>query len=177
MHRALALGIVLAMSAPVFADTETEQVPPYGYQIAAVDVGALGLFGASAYIPGVSFEWSAGLYLSTYTFGGPIVHAVHGEFDRAAASVGVRVAVPLLGLLAGDLLHQASNPGDPHVWDEFDGPPSPWWLLGGVAGFVAASVIDSTIIAGGYVRRRTTQWTPTATATRDGVALGAVRAF
>jgi hypothetical protein len=108
------------------------------------------------------------------------VHIAHRQYGRAAASLGVRVGMPIVGLLVGDGIQQLTSGGDPHPWQEWDGPPSPWWLLGLAGGFVGASIVDANVIAGGYRPKRrvdTVTWVPTARASQAGVALGVVGQF
>jgi hypothetical protein len=87
--------------------------------------------------------------------------------------------LPIAGLLVGDAIQQLSSGGDPHPWQAWDGPPSPWWLLGTLGGFVAGSVIDARVLAGGYRPRPrpSVSWTPTARASAHGVALGIAGSF
>lgn len=175
MLRIAQIAIVLLTCRVAFAQASEPEPEPevYGLHILAADLVPVGILSTATVFPqGPYLEASVGAYL----LGGPIVHTLHGEYKRAAASLGLRVGLPIAGLLVGDLVHQATNPGDPHPWN-FDGPPSLWWVLGGVAGFVAAMTLDQRVLAGGYHARRASTVTPTANASRDGLAFGVVAAF
>jgi hypothetical protein len=163
------------------ADSSQESEPQLGYGVYLLipDLGSLGVMGT-----GAAFTDHAGKFvvagLVTYTVGGPIVHVAHRQYGRAAASLAVRVGMPLVGLLVGDGIQQLTSGGDPHPWEEFDGPPSPWWALGLVGGFVGASLVDAQVIAGGYRPKRRVDavtWAPTARASHAGVSLGVVGQF
>jgi hypothetical protein len=168
MLRCAVLASVLLTSPTAFAD---EPDDGYGTHVLAADLVTTG-----ALLAGM--RWAPALYLAggSYLLGGPIVHVAHERYERAGFSLGLRIGLPVLGLLAGDLIHQAMNSGDPHVWEAFDGPPSPWWVLGASAGFVSAIVIDQRKVSGGYTRRQTVI-VPTATATTGGATFGVAAMF
>lgn len=174
MLRLALLALLLLPVRAAFADADGEDEPSYGRQTAIADLVPLGIVSAGLVLPAKPCLEAS---LASYLIGGPIVHIAHRHYGRASASVGLRIGFPVLGLLLGDAIHQGLNPGDPHVWQAFDGPPSPWWVLGGIAGFVGGSVVDATVLAGGYEKKPQRTWTPTARATHDGVAVGIAGAF
>lgn len=55
---------------------------------------------------------TAGLGLAVYVVGSPAIHWMHHHRDRAAESLAVRIALPLLGGLAGDMLTRNSTDDD-----------------------------------------------------------------
>ena len=182
MLRFALIAIIILQSRVALADADSERDPEpqlgYGRFTLITDLGSLGLVTGAGVFPQRA-EWFLGAGLATYALGGPIVHCVHGQYARSAASLGVRVGMPIAGLLLGDGIQQLMSGGDPHPWEAWDGPPSPWWLLGTIGGFVGASMIDSKILAGGYYpkSRSAVTWAPTARASRSAIALGVVGEF
>lgn len=179
----LALLVILVLPARVaLADTDNgqDEEPQLGYgrYTLITDLGSLGIASGGALFPQRA-EWFLGAGLTTFALGGPIVHCVHGQYTRSVASLGVRIGLPIAGLLLGDGIQQLTSGGDPHPWEAWDGPPSPWWMVGTLGGFVAASIVDSTILAGGYrpKPRPAVTWGPTARVARSGFALGVVGEF
>jgi hypothetical protein len=176
------LAIIVLNARVALADTDSGQDPEpqlgYGRYTLVADLGSLGIVASGALVPQHA-EWFLGAGLTTFALGGPIVHCAHGQYTRSVASLGVRIGLPLAGLLLGDGIQQLTSGGDPHPWEAWDGPPSPWWLLGTFGGFVAASVVDSTVLAGGYrpKPRAAVTWAPSARVGQGGLALGVVGAF
>lgn len=66
--------------------------------------------------------------------------------------------------------------GEPQPWN-FDGPPSPWWIGGVSAGFIAAMVVDTKYLAKGSQRPATNSVAPTISASPGSVSLGVAGAF
>ena len=107
---ALALWSAPARAEPDFGPSGATRW--YGYQLVAVDLAALTLFGASQ--PDKRHEdcmdcggaWSSVTSssvgriaaLTLYGAGGPSLHAVHGHWDKAGLSLGLRAAPWLIGL-------------------------------------------------------------------------------
>lgn len=162
------LAILLLTGRTVFAQPIMDESPGYEAEMTVANVTPA-LILASGYV----FETAPVLEasLGAYLLGGPIVHTIHGNYGRAAASLGLRVGLPTLGLLAGMLVA-----GDPQPWN-FDGPPSPWWIGGVSAGLIAAMVVDAKVLAKGHPRPATTSVAPTLSASPGGVSLGVAGAF
>src|SRR5262249_38024061 len=157
----LFVGVQLSHAEP----TEDEDTG-YGKHLIIPDAAAYGMLLTAAFLPPDRVLEAS---LATYALGGPIVHCVHARYGRAAASLGVRIALPMLGGMLGDGIQQLGKPGV-HPWN-FDGPPSPWWIIGGVGGLIGASIVDGLWIAGGYhPKEKALTWTPTAHATAGGLA-------
>jgi hypothetical protein len=88
----------------------------YGYQLVAVDLAALTLFGLSQHDsrqadcidcggPSSSEAWSGVGRISALTLygaGGPAFHAAHGHWDKAGLSLGLRATPWLIGLSMDD---------------------------------------------------------------------------
>src|SRR5580765_8446752 len=104
----LAIVMLVLATTNVHADDTVEE--PYGKQTLVADLGALTIVSSATIWEN---RLPVELGLGAFMIGGPIVHLVHGKPVRAVASLGVRVAGPVIGLLAGDLLHQARNPRAP----------------------------------------------------------------
>jgi hypothetical protein len=176
------IAIIVLQVRVALADADSAREPKpqlgYGRYTLISDLGSLGIVASGAAFSEHA-EWFVGAGLTTYALGGPIVHLVHRQYARSAASLGVRVGLPLAGLLLGDGIQQLTSGGDPHPWEAWDGPPSPWWLLGTIGGLVGASLIDAKILAGGYYPkpRASATWAPTASASRGGLTLGVVGGF
>lgn len=121
------LAAAAAYDASVLAYTEpsatlepsTETRSWYGWQLLAMD-GALLLGGAVVAASGPRNEqgerlapqlalWAPGYLFGL--FGGPIVHATHGEWTHSLASLGLRSFVGPLGAVAGLMGHCAAAAG------------------------------------------------------------------
>jgi len=128
-----AAAVFLALSSsPAHAEEEW-----YGYQVAAPDVvgGVLILAGAEAENAGL-----IALGVSGVLFGGPIVHAAHGNWGRAGVSFGLRVGAPILGASLGAAL--GSSGGGKGALDAIT-----YGIVGGVLGYVAAAAFDIGYLA------------------------------
>jgi hypothetical protein len=92
-------GVARAEDAP-----SDPSVRDYHLQILATDVGAAG-----AFIGGNALENKLGATGDvvmvaggvTYALGGPVVHVAHGNYGRAAISLGLRVLLPIVGANVG----------------------------------------------------------------------------
>ena len=72
----------------------------YGWQILAIDAAAAACV----------YYVNNAICLMPYAFGGPIVHGLHGRWGRAGLSLGLRLALPPLSLLATLSLARCSLP-------------------------------------------------------------------
>lgn len=125
--------------------TEVRTMPGarYGLEILLADGVALGMAGVSGKIEHPAF---ALLGLTTYLMAPPIVHFIHGRPGRAAASFGLRIGSPAVGMATGVAMAcvfgACSGRGD------FAGYGA---LLGGAAGIgagaIAAMVVDAVVLA------------------------------
>ena len=77
--------------------------------------------------------------LGTYALGAPIIHLVHHNYGRSAASLGLRVGGPILLAVTGAVVAC----GDSH--GEFCGLGA--GLLGASLGVVAAIAVDAAVFA------------------------------
>jgi len=107
----------------------------YGWQIMLIDAAALGVVATdlalgerASPVPGI-------LGLGAYALGGPIVHLVHQRPPAALGSLGLRLALPVVGALIGATAENCNRRCT-------GGGPT---LVGGVVGAVFAVGIDATL--------------------------------
>jgi hypothetical protein len=140
----------------------------YGWQIILTDAAVTGLYalairtddGAPAAIASLG-----------YLMGAPLVHAAHGQGGRGGASLVLRIAIPLTGILSGIAIGKWTD--QPSSNDEI--APLVDGILGGLVGMVTASIIDATVLA--YEPARREVWSPPAPAgVRLFPSLGVARA-
>jgi hypothetical protein len=108
---------------------------------------------------GEPFLWIAG---GGYLLGAPIVHLAHGNPGRAAASLGLRVGLPLAFFGTGLIIEDCPK-GD------FCGLAS--FVIGVPLGMAAAIALDASLLARDTVEQRFTI-APTAVLTRNSAAIG-----
>jgi hypothetical protein len=111
----------------------------YGWQTLITDGASLAML-----MGGASSNDSAGTWVAlsglTYALGGPTVHWAHGNVGKGAASLGLRLGLPVgLGLL-GYACGSAMSGGKGYGGAVFG-------ALGFVVGFPAAMAIDSAALA------------------------------
>ncbi len=126
----------LAVPVPLPAPVPVE-VPDSSYRIqtALADAAAVGLvIAASKAQNGDQLGTAA---VGMYALGGPAVHLFNHHPGRAAASLALRIGLPMLGALIGGSIGQcSSNCGE----DDYSGLAGA--LLGMLTGAVVASAID-----------------------------------
>jgi len=140
------------------APTESEW---YGWQILIADGATLGIAAATE-----QGELALG-WIGT----GAVVHTAHGNYGRAVASVGLRVALPLLGASAGAASAQGCT-GDFCGLGEV--------LVGGLVGMGAAEVIDLVMAKDEHEiapPRPSRSWTPVASVRHSGATFGIAARF
>jgi hypothetical protein len=82
----------------------------------------------------------------TYPIAAPLVHAAHGRWESAGASLGIRVVAPLgLALLGGTISFLALGGG--HGGELAGLAAVPGAVVGGALGVVSAIVIDAAVLA------------------------------
>jgi hypothetical protein len=116
---------------PVASEEPRVAKPSYGGQIFAADgiVGALALGSGSGQV-------LLGLGLT-----GPVIHAAHGEFTSAFASLGLRVGAPVAGAYAGAAICNGQDDSD----NSYDCMGSA--MLGFAVGAAVALTIDYFVLA------------------------------
>lgn len=175
-----AIAVVAVLSVALVASAHAQPgiaplAPPprsttehYGWKIGIVDLLSLAAAGAGLFMvmiaeieasdsdEGGPADISSGTLVlavgtAGYLLGGPIIHGAHRNHGGVVKSLGLRVGLPLLGVLAGRLDADGDSSG----------------ARGAVAGLVAM-IVDDTVVA-----RRQIQVAPYAAPMRDGgVALG-----
>lgn len=127
-----AAASVLALAPPA-AHAGIDDEGWYGYQVLGADLVGWGLFvgGASARKRDEVMFAGFGLII----LGGPIIHALHGNYLRGGLSVGLRVGGPVLGGVIGLALDDSKSflPAGP--------------FIGAFVGSLAASVVDIVVLA------------------------------
>ncbi len=142
-------------------DRQVVQTHWYGWQIMVSDGVALGLGLSANAKPEVLVPAS----LSTYAFGGAIVHAMHGNVGPAFGSVALRVVTPVVGVLGGAFVECIATPAkSPLAPCE----PGTGAAIGGVLGGVTAIVLDAAVL--GRERETTTKREPARGFLSPGVA-------
>jgi hypothetical protein len=124
---------------------------------------------------GAATDFDIGIILGvpTYVVRAPIMHMSRQRYGRAAASLAMRVGLPLVGVVVGDRV-DASCGSPPCMGDELRNV-----YVGLLGGVVLASVLDAAFLASGDAPERQSQsgWTPTARPTQGGLALGVTGYF
>ena len=120
----------------------------YGGQTLMADAGGIGLIttalaldAAGARGPAVGGTFLLGV--GGLLLGGPVVHAVHGRWGRAGASLALRVGLPILGWAAGFGIGRQSCG---YEYDH-EGGPTDYANVGVLFGALAAIVVDSAVLA------------------------------
>ena len=147
-RRALAALVATSLAAPGLAAAGDAE--GYRAQVIAVDVSADAML-LSCFIEATRCKLGeSGAIL--YVFGGPAAHIVHERWKEAGASLGLRVAAPLLAGLLG-MAATASDGGSDDDDDDDDddgfalsGLPG---LAGGmIVGALGAQILDAALLAG-----------------------------
>lgn len=127
--------VLLALAAPRVARADdADRAPVIAIDLVADAAITAHVFGAARTAP-------AGLI--AYALGAPIVHAAHGKWARAGESLGVRLAVPLVGAAIGC----EATGGTSRSHDDDDGG---CWLglpIGLAAGIVIAQIFDAAYLS------------------------------
>lgn len=111
------------------APAQVEGEPAYRLQTAGVDAGALLLMSTGSSV-------GVGVGIATLALGAPALHLYHHQPGRAAASLGLRVALPLVGMAIGAAGAQRGTDAEIAL-------PA----IGAVLGLAAASLFDITYLS------------------------------
>jgi hypothetical protein len=124
-----------------------------------------------------------GLGVAIYGLGPPIVHATKGRWGTAAGDLLLRVSAPIMvGLLGAGIETAVTPPCSGEDWC-FRGLTG--FLIGGATGYLAAVVIDASVLArdtgpskpAPAAARSTVTWAPVIGVTRQGASMGIGGAF
>jgi len=166
-------GVTLAAQAPSAPEVESEA--SYRWQIATADTAALTVLLIGK---GSGLKAAGAIYL----LDGAVIHGIHGQPGRAAGSLALRGALPLIGLFAGAAIWWRSQDarcrnGDPDYCS--DDEVNPGALIGFGLGLLTASVIDTALIARPLPVRKPREaiWAPRLSVVHDRVTLGVAARF
>jgi hypothetical protein len=137
--------VPVAVAVPTQVDTRRQW---YGWQTLSADGAALGFLtlGSALASDDDSDSGHTGIDsfvvvgVGMYALGGPIVHAAHQNWGAAAASLGLRVGLPLAGILIGSGVDGCGAKRDPDVCGAV-GP-----AFGALLGIGAAIAIDAAAL-------------------------------
>jgi hypothetical protein len=147
------VGIARPARAEAPSGTETTW---YGWQTLALDATAIALWGAAAAFDDARYaspSYSTYGELSdaaiaagfvVYLLGPPLLHLGHGNGEKVATSLLLRLGLPIAGALVGGAVGRAAlgSGGDADV---------PYPLAAGIVGFVAGGIaamaIDAAVVA------------------------------
>lgn len=132
-HAGLSFNIGLASSTEAVRAPRASSHSWYGMQLLAVDVATVALWFAAPSRDLRIYPWIAG------TAAAPVVHSLAGHPGRGAISVLLRVALPVIGGLAGMALTS----------DEYNDDPFEGAAEGAVAGWLTAVLFDDVWLARG----------------------------
>jgi hypothetical protein len=121
------------MSSPA-APAEPSWIDSYRLQTALCDAAALALFAMSAHADG---DAALGAGLTAYIAGAPIVHLFHHHNERAAASLALRVFLPIIGAAIGAAIGKSQCDAGCDNDSDFAGE-----AFGLIGGAIAASAFD-----------------------------------
>jgi hypothetical protein len=98
-----------------------------------------------------------------------LIHIAHGNTNSAWKSIGLRLGLPTLAVIALDSAGSCDGP---------DCEPNPTTLvLGGTVGGVTAMIVDWAVLAKRTERVRAATWAPSVAMTPDAVSVGAIGRF
>lgn len=151
-----------------------ERTDDYRLQLVVADLAGFAAIG-------VGKEHGVLLALGNYVVTPMFIHAAHGEGTRVAASVGVRLGLPLLGGLLGSL---DRNAGCRQRYPDGDCDTEAMAVLGVALGVLTAMIIDDGFLGRSHrIEKPQPRWAPriSLAPTRDhqvgGVSLGVARQF
>jgi hypothetical protein len=116
----------------------------YGWQTLTLDGVAIA---SGAILAKGGFDGAGWVWIGTYAFGPPVVHALHGRIGIAFADLGIRVGAPVVTTLIGGAIGcsgGSSNNGD----DIGDAAACATGLvLGFLVGYAGAIAVDAAVLA------------------------------
>ena len=138
---AVALALATTLTSRDARADEAEDPRWYGYQPLVIDVASATMFTAGVFaVARDGDDTSAAtpilLGLGGYVLGGPIVHWAHGHVLKGFVDLGLRLALPLVGLGLGTLVTDVFGPRTNDTGA----------FAGTLAGVGAAMVADAAIL-------------------------------
>ena len=175
MRTAAVLAILGLFSATVWAEPPglTPPDPPlvdsYRAQTLAADgIALLGFALAFKANDGHTQGTLLTLAVGTYLLGAPVIHLEHHRPGQAIGSLVMRAGVPALTTLLIMATYKDPCPPEPERCDDYS--ELGWLALGLIGSGLAASAVDSGVLAKGDEPPR--RWQPTLAATRGGMTVG-----
>ena len=152
--------VALPAPAPVMVTEES-----YRLQTLLSDLTVVGLGVVASKTDNGSGDSLGPLAVGVYFLGAPAVHMYHHHYARAAASLALRVGLPLLGVMIGSSLGKGQCSQYCDNDSDLAGA-----VFGGMAGVLAASLIDI-----GYLSRGETVAQPAGVASTMGTSAPTVK--
>jgi hypothetical protein len=178
MRLVILLVVITALAVRhVHADAPAAYSESYRRATLATDGLALGLLTAGVMFTargeGNLADTFVVLGASIYVVGAPVVHVTKSGNRRAAASIAMRVGLPLVGVVIGDAL-----PRDCGATGDCQGPPLAVYVGLGI-GIVSAAALDTLVLAKGDTRRsqRMSKRSPFAGRLPSGIVVGIAGRF
>lgn len=150
------------LTVPLEQPQDTEIVDKgYTGQILLVDAVGIATIFAAGSTENEVLAWAG---VGVLAAGPAVVHAKHGRSGEAIASLAMRPALTIGGIYAGAKLGYDPNCDDLCGFGEA--------IIGGMAGYGLAVIIDSAYLARTKRTTREANWMPTINATSSSVQLG-----
>ena len=146
----------------------------YWPQLLGADVASLAVVALSVDQKSDATLWLGGV---GFLLAAPAVHLFNGNGSGALKSVGIRTALPLLGMVLGNAMGPRPNLSCAAGTSPCNSPSGSWagMLVGGGLGLVTAAIIDYS--AFGNKTERPSTWRPTIGASAHGASVGAMGQF
>jgi len=175
------VALIVGTSIPARADSPAT-TRRYGFELAAADAAALTITAVASTSRG---DRGAIASVSLFTFA-PLVHLAHGNRHGAETSLGLRLALPAIGavagLVGGAAIQHASTTCAAEPCEPADGLATGAFVgmgIGTLAGMGAAMVIDYAFLGKKRVEigPEHAAWSPVVSASQHGVSLGVTGTF
>jgi hypothetical protein len=174
--RSLVLMALITISIRASAD---DTLPGTGYRLQTLGVDGIttGLFVGALETRGQTSDQLLEYAFAGFAIGAPTIHLVHHRWGGAAKSLGLRLALPVLGGWIGSKFGPSLR-DNCHDCDAQDGAPNnEKQIFAGIGvGVVAAMAVDTWLIAGEDDSREPAI-TPSVRAANGGVSFGLAGRF
>jgi hypothetical protein len=156
--------------------TQARSTDSYRAQTLLADVAVVGVFLLASKNDSGNAAW---LGVAGYALAAPIIHIAHHHGSRAAASLLLRVGLPILGGVIGNKLAQPSSSDcyDSYECDDNADGQIAATAFGVLIGGVTASIIDTAYLARGEDAPTPSRFAPAISARPGGMTLGVGMSF